>query len=161
MLNGSSHSWESQIQGDLDLSVVLCSRWDLRSQHGREMLLIPVSVKSWKTSLVHGGIRGITGDAGSVRAHHRHRDPAGGSSVPHPDQPCNEQVHVSHHCLHGSSAVGKSFTLLLLSLFSPMIALHELSRGRRGFDIKLSLQIMFFSVPGWLVRDFVSFRSCC
>lgn len=45
--------------------------------------------------------------------------------------------------------------------FSPMIALHELSRGRRGFDIKSSLQIVIFSVPGWLVRDFVSFRSRC
>lgn len=43
---------------------------------------------------------------------------------------------------------------LLLFLFSPLISLRELFWGRRGFDIKSSLQIMFFSLPGWLARDF-------
>ena len=90
------------------------------------------------------GKRGITGDAGSVQAHDRHRDPAESGSVPHPDQPCNEQVHVSRHCLHRSSAVGKWFTWAPPVSFSPMISVRELSWGRRGFDIKSSLQIMVF-----------------
>lgn len=118
------------------------------------MLLIPVSVESWKTSLVRGGIRGITGDAGSVRAHSRHRDPAESSSIPDPDLPGNEHVQVSHHCLQGSSTVGKSFTWAPPVSFTPMISLQELFWGRRGFDIKSSLQIMFFSLPGCLERDF-------
>jgi len=134
MLNGSAHSRKSRTQGDLDLSLLL-------DAPGGTLLLILVSVKSWKASLVHGGIRGITGDAGSVGAHSRRREPAEGRPI--------SRVRSRYTCLVTACAAaaqwGNCSHGLLLSFFPPMISLQELSWARRGFDIKSSLQIMFFS----------------
>lgn len=120
---------------------------------GGTLLLIPVSVKSWKASLVHGGIRGITKDGGSVQAHDQQRDPAESSQFSHvmsrymcPVTACTAQR--SGEIVHMGSS----------SLFFP----HDLfQRALLGQIILNHLQIMFFSLPRWLARDFVSFRSRC
>lgn len=57
------------------------------------------------------------------------------------DQPRNEQVHGSHHCLRGEEKIHMSSSCLFLP---PMISLEELSWGRRNFDIKSSPQFMAF-----------------